>query len=921
MGTLNIPIDFQSIWSANRRDARLNSCTVFIQGLQSDPDNKEIYDGIINGLAERLRMRPVQVKRFEADRLAEELDRMLCFDSDVLSWLRVLALSTFNEVARPKLVASFRKAVWGLVAKGDRPEEISDDEWPPEPNQDELKNIIKKHVQRFDAFSCWNYFASLRYFHHVDHSDRPDWPNLYSLVDSMKPTQATAEPADVSEGEPKISEVPLLTDENSVQFPGLTHLDDILIQAIVATAQGTEGALSPVELERVVEEFASLNPARQISYSHVGYLRALFDKKPDYARKEFNPSRKAWYFFGYLKGLLRKRSDQDILAVIRDSQANRILQECFLDQHKDLLNLVLRIALRTKDLDTVQFVLKRFRQGIAAPEEFYQLLLQEFSSLRSDGEDEFIATVMDSAILENPPVDLILLHGAVMLATGKFDQADSIFRHLAKKSSIEAWEEYAPEISTSLGLITIGCQKVDRIRIPQTDKEQDYLLAALDRAAPLFEKAVSNNVSQSDATPYFCLGLLGLLRDKSEDKLRTRTLLSKAANICSWRSHTFAPKFTALVQTCLALTELEMLEGADIPLAIGKLTESIKVLQEDLSPLLVARLIRAAETINAPELFNCLDDAISSFLPTSIISGLIQNQALLTNCPKTRVAAGRIEIAKDLKHPPIERFRKLEELFGISFSGSSGTQECLDVFDQMESLAEESGLERELFEFLDNSKRVGGVLSDREILEVKIRVLTARGDKTEACALLTELFHKTLSQDSEYVSPDSIIDVIRELGDPSRITPELANVLKRTADKKGGIEEGQLTAQVRATPIRIVFIGGNERQRGLADNLPAEIKKDWPGLSVEFHLTGFGSNWGKDLGKFKKMISECDAVVLSWLVRTNFGGHIRKMVSQENRILVKSTGRNKPWIRRDIERAAMRFLTKKVALGSKRRAA
>jgi hypothetical protein len=117
---------------------------------------------------------------------------------------------------------------------------------------------------------------------------------------------------------------------------------------------------------------------------------------------------------------------------------------------------------------------------------------------------------------------------------------------------------------------------------------------------------------------------------------------------------------------------------------------------------------------------------------------------------------------------------------------------------------------------------------------------------------------------------------------------------------------------MRTKQVRILYIGGNETQERYIEPLKKDWRTSWPGLQAEFYLPGWDSGWDAHWDKIAPKIPTFSAVVLSPLVRTQFGRTVRRNCN-ENTPWFSCTGRGKASIKRSVENAANWALSKNPA--------
>lgn len=160
---------------------------------------------------------------------------------------------------------------------------------------------------------------------------------------------------------------------------------------------------------------------------------------------------------------------------------------------------------------------------------------------------------------------------------------------------------------------------------------------------------------------------------------------------------------------------------------------------------------------------------------------------------------------------------------------------------------------------------------------------------------------------------------LREAGDP-RSLEEAEDVLAEMTELRadpGDIEQLRRLLPARrtelppvscplasGTSVRVLFIGGNETQRAYEKEIRDEFAEQYSGVKLDFYYPGWGSNWNVHLERVRPMIMEADAVVLSRMVRTQFGRAVRA-TCDSSRPWFACTGTGKQSLKRSIEAAAL----------------
>jgi hypothetical protein len=76
-------------------------------------------------------------------------------------------------------------------------------------------------------------------------------------------------------------------------------------------------------------------------------------------------------------------------------------------------------------------------------------------------------------------------------------------------------------------------------------------------------------------------------------------------------------------------------------------------------------------------------------------------------------------------------------------------------------------------------------------------------------------------------------------------------------------------------PVRIVVIGGDERQADYDRVIRNFAECKLGAISIEFRHTGWNGNWGHQFEEMRSSLDSADAVVVLRLIRTNLGRKVR----------------------------------------------
>ena len=91
--------------------------------------------------------------------------------------------------------------------------------------------------------------------------------------------------------------------------------------------------------------------------------------------------------------------------------------------------------------------------------------------------------------------------------------------------------------------------------------------------------------------------------------------------------------------------------------------------------------------------------------------------------------------------------------------------------------------------------------------------------------------------------------------------------------------------------VRILFVGGDERQALHDDRVRRMLEVSYPWIEVRFIHTGWASNWGKYADQIARLIPNYDALVVMSLVPTKLGRAVRKAAGKHGTPWHACTGR------------------------------
>ncbi len=136
--------------------------------------------------------------------------------------------------------------------------------------------------------------------------------------------------------------------------------------------------------------------------------------------------------------------------------------------------------------------------------------------------------------------------------------------------------------------------------------------------------------------------------------------------------------------------------------------------------------------------------------------------------------------------------------------------------------------------------------------------------------------------------------------------PELEPlVVPSSVDTGIGSEVEEAEDLEPGSPVVIVYVGGNERQARIQQNVDDHVRARYGNLvTVEWVHIDWGPNWTKDADRIDGLMTAgADAVVLLPLVRTGMGERVRRSSGEHGVPWIPCTGRGQTSAKRAIDEA------------------
>jgi tetratricopeptide (TPR) repeat protein len=660
--------------------------------------------------------------------------------------------------------------------------------------------------------------------------------------------------------------------ESSEDF---TTLDKLLINSVVATAAGTEGALSSDELEDLIQEIIALGATRHRSHFHRGFLDAVLDRELQGEFPAANVMRRGWYLTGFLMGRMRLGGGGHVTRFIVEH--DRLWDELLASGPDRAQAMLMSPLLRHLAHAEKWRLVRQMLDKCTLPEEPSKAM-----SLLHMVHEHAADLVRRGITSEAIPLLEILLHrigtanvsqgfagwlegaamrklGQALLRDGRFIEAKGLLRRALQR---EQFVERANAL-TDLGLAEAGCRSLD-FALPSDDhKATETVVAAMEKHEQLFRKALLEEGRPTNAN--FILGLVAFHRKRPEEAeaflndsltgMLAKETAYQTARLLDWN------------RFLLMIVVAERLE----PARLNELREALRVCIESPAyfPLnLWQRLCSDLTAFDDPSLAETAvlhllgkrgDKAYEILKDSGLLKG---NQALRENYRRW---------LESQPYSPTKRAAELEPLLDCALSVGE-TTEAEELLDTLEGVAKtDSSYAPAFLELLEEYRsEILAVWSEDEIDNVAAALLERAGKLEECAVALQRMFYRARGEE-DGVAVALLLEQLQCLNLPSVDVPLLR---AQVAHLESPGDTGDAD-EISLTGVRVLYVGGNETQVRYTEAIEKALHDRHPGMPVTFYYPGWDSNVGAHMKHLNRLLPSHHVVVINNFVRTNLGRQLR----------------------------------------------
>jgi hypothetical protein len=711
-----------------------------------------------------------------------------------------------------------------------------------------------------------------------------DWrPVLWRIVDeyfdeSRKPASA-----------PAPAETPPET-ETVAGGRSFSVLDNLMIKTVVAAMSQVEGAPTVDQISDAVEELVSLNSDRHQSYFHRGFLNTLVNRPVDHQFHERNSSRVGWLIAGEVMALARRRSWPDLIKFCEENRGQ--LKQMMADGHEAAPMILPQIfeAFWSQERHEDALAFLDVRIVAQSDNEFHERLLRVGEMLLLERHTAEARRVLD--VLYHAPrpehtaddsfgIRVSRRRAQCSRAEGRFDDAATEFRFLLDR----AGADFRAEILSDLALCNGKFRWLSEVLIPVDEEDVASMARNIEAGEPSWNEAIGLPTGRTTNAAY-ALGVLHLLRKRDEP---AKKLLALAYSGAIERSDTY--RFGGLLDLIREHYGMSILLSWD-QAEFASAEELLRHSPSGGGPLprwRTGQMLEAAVLLSHPD---------ARFRIVQIL--VDRNPELVDACLKedpeglgdqlSEWLEGRIgDRADDRTRTPQERWDDSVWLL-TSHLRKQDTDAARQDLDRMEVLAgEDSRLRSLLLEFLSEQDNYLPAWTEEDAGYVRARLFEEDGDFTQALVVLRPIFFDIAANED----PEDALGIFGHVESFGLDPADYSDLARRASGLAAFVATEDVAGSPEAANLSVLFVGGDERQRGYDRGIMEELASTHPGVVVEFIHPGWSGHWNGHLEDVKRKLSSIDVLVVSKYNRTEFGRSVRAAASEHDVPWVACTGRGR----------------------------
>ena len=829
------------------------------------------------------------VRIVAAERNFREITVRRWDDDKIVKW--VLPLRLPNTLARDLLLEMHIERRRDMLAHFLNALEIPNDDGIPElddetgefGHQDVRDEAV--HEAAEDLVGEHGLRRVVVYFLTLDILGTPFTDHLWSWMKrslERTPRDTTDEPAAAEPDDEDLYEEGVEQESDLSRHRSFTTLDRLLIEAIVDSKQEVVGSLTAEEVDDAVDEFVSLNGRRQHSYFHLGFRDVLFLGKPRREIPATNRKRARWYWAGAILAWARSGSWPEVVAAYDDHSEVRSLGDGTDFATEEAARQVVH-ALRHsgRSAEVAGFV--KVRGILDSPALFREMLNIGTELLRRDevGQARTIFDRLMDAVRalvrggQAPAFQpFLVVRRRLAHCLQRALEHDEARRQLENLLSLDSNPNHLAMVHADLGLLAGRFNSLEEVCLPRETGELADLVDRLREGRDNFLESIQNDVSYA-AHGHYCLGVLAL----GENVLkRSETSYPEAADHFLRAHSRFGGQAKDYGAALVARTSLYLgIAQAASADSAGTVSHAANVMVRALQKGAVLPPYLVELAVDGLALGAGADD-LTRFARALLST---EEETALTALSRSAVAVEQCEEVRDGLRRRAKQLGKSEAaamdlracLAGYLKAGR--TAEAQDVLDWLEALAAR-GIGSVEFEELLSKKRFQPAWEPEEASIAYARCLENKGNYVDALQVLQPLVHQ-FAGEGKLDDAEGLLDRVRSYGLSEDHYADAAGRVGALLEQSQRYQQHGTPVEKKAVrPVRILFVGGDERQAKAEAAVREQLRERAPHIDVTFIHPGWSGNWSRHLDKVRRELPNHDALVVMRFIRTELGKQVRK---------------------------------------------
>ena len=384
------------------------------------------------------------------------------------------------------------------------------------------------------------------------------------------------------------------------------------------------------------------------------------------------------------------------------------------------------------------------------------------------------------------------------------------------------------------------------------------------------------------STPYsahghYCLGVLALGRAVTDGKFEDAELhLEQTLVHFSEHGASYSQDLVERANLYFGIAKAQQLLSHKLEHAANVMVEALRA-GIPFPPYLIVKTIEAFDVGDSKEDLSRVAAAILDQGGEREVDELRRCEAALEYCRP--LADMLFERGRCNRRPSKERASYLRSALH-GYMRARDYQQAAEVLDGLDELANKGFGVSEFLELLNDSDRYEPAWEVADAAIASARCLEAREEYERATGVLRNLVHQFLSRDTE----ESLEDAEGILGRMKCYTAIDPSTFSDMTDRYEAVAERLREPQFEPvesgprppTPLRVLVVGGNERQAKAEDVVRSRLSEGHPNILVNFKQTGWTSNWKHVFQEIESEFERHDALVIIRFMRTHLGRRIRE---------------------------------------------